>query len=1224
VIGSRINSYRVLSELGSGGMGCVYLAACAEDTAGLGADARVALKVIHPNLLSQPGFFERFLREARIGQEVRHENVVQTYDCDTTTVDDAQLHFLVMEYVQGQDLRDLLRELEVVPEELCRHIGREVAKGLTAIHQAGVVHRDIKPENVLITEEHVVKVMDLGVARLSDEAVRLSQTGAFVGSVEYASPEQFRTADTEPDGRSDLYSLGVLLYELSTGQQPHRHADIYRVIKSILEEEPRKPGQINPQLSPFFEEVVCSLMAKDRDARFRSAEDLVHVLTEGEDGAWWEQRATALRAESKRPLRRVRIPRETALYGREAELEELHMLYERARSGDGQVLLLQGEAGIGKTRLVDEFVGHLHQEGEDINFLYGSYPPGGGATAAGAFSEAYREQFGEPGSAPWLSQTPLLASSFDALLRGEPAPEGAEPLTRDSLQTVFVHATRSLARERPTIVLIDDLHFATEDARALFMTLALAVPGHAILLIGTARPGADEKWVSAVTQPEQASQLVLPRLGAKDLTRLLRDAFRSERLAEELGFKIAEKSDGNPFFAFEIICGLREGQFITQQADGRWATSRIIQDIEIPSSVLDLVNARVADLTEEERDLLDLASCCGFEFDPLLLCEILGLSRITLLKTLGQIERKHRLVRTAGRHYLFDHHQVQEALYGGLSELLREEYHGMIASALEERHEAASRPPTEIEGALCVDLLEHFLKSGEAARGTRYLDPALDHLNAGYLNEKALNLLERALAIGGLLEGSERAKALLRLYHCLDLLGRPATQEAAVSEARALAEAAGDDPLLAKVEHATAHLLSMTGRSRESRSHYERAREMFAALGDRGGEADAINGLGIVALDLGEAAEAMKYDEMALAIRREIGDVQGEAASTINYGITCRNLGRMDEAREYLERGVVLARECGNRRWESNALNGLGGLLFRSGRFKEAQEYLQRALGLVRDVGYRLGEGGLVGFLGLVHYKQASYRLARSHHEEALAIHEEGGRRIGASIARGNLGSALLKLGLTAEARTQFELALDIARDVGDRRVQSYWLQELGSAAAEEGNLVEARRGYEQALALRRKISYPEGVAETLRLLGVLLIGQGLEAEGGACLEEATGLARKMNLVATEVLSVLSRLAAPTAGGAEAARSVLTRHEGQLGRGDLMAACLQLFRVTGDRKLLAKAKGLLDQVVEDAPEECRALMLANVGIHREITQAWEAEALESAQAPPGDMSTSDN
>src|SRR6185295_5468949 len=324
---------------------------------------------------------------------------------------------LVMEYVEGRTLRGLLDEIGRAPEELCRHVGREVAEGLAAIHAAGVVHRDLKPENVLVTKDHAVKVMDLGIARLADEALRLSQTGAFVGSVRYAAPEQFRGGDV--DGRADLHALGVVLYELATARHPFEGDDFRAVMRRVLDETPRRCAELNPQLSPFFEEVVHKLLAKRRDERFASATELASVLDEGEAGAWWTARASTIRATTQRPLRRIRIPRETALHGRDADLAKLRALFERAKSGDGQVVLVEGEAGIGKSRLVDEFVGVLQREGEDLNYLFGSYPPGGAATAAGAFSTAYREQFGDAGSGAWLIQTPALVPAFDALLRGE-------------------------------------------------------------------------------------------------------------------------------------------------------------------------------------------------------------------------------------------------------------------------------------------------------------------------------------------------------------------------------------------------------------------------------------------------------------------------------------------------------------------------------------------------------------------------------------------------------------------------------------------------------------------------------------------------------------------------------------------------------------------------------------------------------------------------------------
>jgi serine/threonine-protein kinase len=143
------------------------------------------------------------MREVQLGQSIRRENVVRTLDCDQEFADGKPQSFLAMEYVQGQTLADLQGELERVPDELCRHVAREICKGLSAIHDAGVIHRDLTPENVLITPDHVDKMMGLGVAKLSDKAMKLSRSGAFVGSVEHAAPEQFK-------GRTDLHALGVL------------------------------------------------------------------------------------------------------------------------------------------------------------------------------------------------------------------------------------------------------------------------------------------------------------------------------------------------------------------------------------------------------------------------------------------------------------------------------------------------------------------------------------------------------------------------------------------------------------------------------------------------------------------------------------------------------------------------------------------------------------------------------------------------------------------------------------------------------------------------------------------------------------------------------------------------------------------------------------------------------------------------------------------------------
>ena len=446
MIGDALGDYTIDAELGSGGMGTVYRAH-GED------GAPVAVKVVHEHLLELPGVLDRFQREAEVGKAVVHDNVVRTLDVGSDGA-----HFLVMEYVEGQTLRELVAEMDTVPEELCRHIGREIAAALEGIHSAGIIHRDLKPENVLITRDHVVKVMDLGLARIQDEAARLSQAGEFAGSIHYAAPEQFTGGGDSLDGRADLYALGLTLYELAIGRHPFGGEDIAALMHKQMTEVPRRVAEIDPQLSPFFEELVARLLMKDRDGRFASANELRAILEQGEDSGWWRRRAGDIVHETQAPLRRIRIPRETALYGRDDQLRLLREAYDA-----GGVVLLSGEAGAGKTRLVDELAARLQRDGEQFHFLFGSSPPGGAATDTGAFTEAYaplRPHLEE--LMPVTAQSAALA----AFLEGDAPPNGVPALSRDTLPAAFVRATHVLADEKPAIVLIDDLHFAPEEGRA--------------------------------------------------------------------------------------------------------------------------------------------------------------------------------------------------------------------------------------------------------------------------------------------------------------------------------------------------------------------------------------------------------------------------------------------------------------------------------------------------------------------------------------------------------------------------------------------------------------------------------------------------------------------------------------------------------------------------------------------------------------------------------------
>jgi len=1201
VIGEQLGGYSIQSELGSGGMGTVYLVE--GDLRGLSTESprergRVALKILHPHLIESPEALDRFKREAEVGRRVKHDNVVRTLDVGAAVVKGVTHHYLVMEYVEGQTLRGLLTELGRVPEELCRHIGREVAKGLEAIHAAGAVHRDLKPENVLITEDHVVKVMDLGVARLLDEAIKLSQTGVFLGSVLYAAPDQFR--GEAADARADFYSLGLVLYELATGVHPFQADTFSDVFRRQLEEEPRPAAELNPQLSPFFEEVCKALLQKDRERRLA-------FLPFDEESTWWQERARAIRLETKRPLRRIRIPRETALYGRDDELARLGALYERAKEGEGRVLLVEGEAGIGKTRLIDEFVGRLRQEGEDLNFLFGSYPPGGAATEAGGFSTAFGEHFGHEGLeetlAGYLTRTPVLVPAFAALLRGEPTPRGEEPLTKDSLQTVFVHATRAIAAERPTVVLIDDVHLAPEEGRALFAALAMAVPGHPVLLIGTMRPGISETWMAGVTRLEQCEHLSLSRLGPRDLVGLLEESFQSKRLAEELGTKIAVKSDGNPFFAFEIVCGLREGQFITQRADGSWATTRVIRDIAVPSSVVDLVKARISGLSEEERDLLDMAACCGFEFDPVLVAAASGVPRIPTLKRFAQIERRHRLVKASGPRYAFDHHQVQEALYGSLPEALRREYHTAFAEALEPSPVAGQDPSGDLDGAHCAALCHHHLSGVSAARALAYLDKALTHFELGYENDRAIALADRALEAPGVLKGERRADVLLRKSQRLDLLGRREEQGRALEEAVRCATESDSLALTITLHRAVGVLHYRRAEYAEAMEEYKKSRAIARDLGDKRGEAVAAGNQGLALMALGRFDEARAEFERNLEIAREIGAPRIEANTTGNLGNLLSFQGREAEAQAYYERWLELANQIGDRQGIANATGNLGLALRARGRHDEARPQLERSRAIAREIGDRQIEANAAGNLGNLFTDLGQYASALEDFEQCLSICREIGARQGEAITRGALGNLYLALGSYEEARTHHERHLVLAREIGNRHEEGHALHVLGLIAESEGDPARAEQLLLEALAVRRSIGHTAGVAEAQAALGHVLRREAKERADRAR-GDALRLAQENGLYET-LLQVTAEQAAEGEGDVSIAEETLRTHGERVSLSRRMAACHRLWKATGTRTHLEEAKRLLDHVVDHAPEAYRRSVQENVPLHRDIMKAWE-------------------
>ncbi|MCA8926073.1 MAG: serine/threonine protein kinase, partial [Planctomycetes bacterium] len=267
LVGRRIGDYEVLSELGQGGMGLVFHGRHVQ----LGQ--AVAIKSLHTGLTSNPSARERFVREAQALARLNHPNIIALLNF----INDDSGCYIIMEYAEGEDLEAKVQRMGLVPPAECLPWFVQACRALSYAHQQGVIHRDIKPSNIFIHPSGQTKLLDFGTAKLID-GKRLTQQGMTLGTVIYMSREQ--VLGETLDARSDVYSLGVTLYETVTGQLPFNDDNERQLVVKIAKEEPVPPRQHCAALDPKLEAVILKALAKDREQRYQTAAEFEAALTE--------------------------------------------------------------------------------------------------------------------------------------------------------------------------------------------------------------------------------------------------------------------------------------------------------------------------------------------------------------------------------------------------------------------------------------------------------------------------------------------------------------------------------------------------------------------------------------------------------------------------------------------------------------------------------------------------------------------------------------------------------------------------------------------------------------------------------------------------------------------------------------------------------------------------------------------------------------------------------
>jgi eukaryotic-like serine/threonine-protein kinase len=259
------NRYEIIEKIGGGGMAMVYRAKCRL------LNRYVAVKILRNEYTSDKDLVNKFKRESQAVASLSHPNIVNVYDVGE--VDD--LYYIVMEMVSGKTLKKVIQEKGALHQEEIIHYTKQIARALQHAHNNFVVHRDIKPQNILITEDHQAKVTDFGIA-LSSTTSTLTNTGSLVGSVHYFSPEQARGGYT--DAKTDLYSLGIVMYEMATGKVPFEGESPITIALKHLQQDIELPSEANPSISEGLEKIIMKLTQKEQMSRFQSAEALIEAL----------------------------------------------------------------------------------------------------------------------------------------------------------------------------------------------------------------------------------------------------------------------------------------------------------------------------------------------------------------------------------------------------------------------------------------------------------------------------------------------------------------------------------------------------------------------------------------------------------------------------------------------------------------------------------------------------------------------------------------------------------------------------------------------------------------------------------------------------------------------------------------------------------------------------------------------------------------------------------
>ena len=1023
LIGKQISHYRILSELGSGGMGVVYQA---ED---LRLGRRVALKFLPEKLACDQRALKRFEREARAASSLNHPNICTIYEVE----DHDHQPVIVMELLEGTSLKQRIQEGPISIEELL-DFGIQTSDALEVAHAKGIFHRDIKPANLFVVGQGRVKILDFGLAKVcgppaandQPEEESLTLDGVIPGTTSYMSPEQVR--GEEIDARSDLFSLGVVLYEMATGQKPFVGKNRVLLMNAILNAQPAPASKVNPSLPAALDAIIGKALEKKREKRFQHAADICSDLKrlKGETQKalppivmpaslspqarpagrvftqYLAREFAAIRDRfSEKPVKPVEtrpanLPvQRTGFVGRKKEVAALKGLLMRH---DVRLVTVTGPGGIGKTRLAVQVAGEAAE-----------HFPGGTHFVP-------LSSLGDPG---------LIASAIvQSLGIREAGGHSALELLRKNLQDIS---------RAPMLLLLDNFEHLVQAAPTVADLLATA-PKLKIMVTSRAALhvyGEHEFPVPPLALPDSRTKASVELLSQCPAVAL----FVQRAVAAKPDFELNRENAA----AVCEICARLDGLPLAIEL----AAARV--KVLSPSLMLTRLASRLQLLTGGARDLPQrqqtLRAAMDWSYDLLSAPEQKLFRRLSVFAGGCNLEGVEAVCDTKadidldlldGMASMVDKSLVQQVEHGKgesrfvMLETIRE-------YALEKLKASGEQPLTKrAHAAYCLVLAEEDATEESAQWLERF---AFEHDNFRAALEW---LTETEDAEWGLRLGT----ALFRFWEIGEYL------------------AEGRDGL--------GKLLKLAGAQAPTKA---RARALFAAGVLAGGQGDYASADAL----LGESQD----------IARQLGDNTGVAVSLNALAVLARDRGDVEIARALFEEGLLLWRELGDQTAVARALSNLANVFKVQGDYDRVRSLQEECLSIFRELGDRTGIAWSLNYQGDAARDQGD-SAARTLYEQGLAIFRELGDRWGIASTLADLGSLAREQGNYSTARSLYSESIKLFRELDHKRGIARLLECSACSAAAQLEAERSLRLAGAAAGLRQHIGAPLTPAEQAKLEAAL------------------------------------------------------------------------------------------------------------------------------------------